>query len=129
VKRLTPVIITCLAAAVIVLALELVRMSHADTPPKLNTTFQAVLLDNGQVFYGKLSGLDTPYPKMTDVYYILSSQDPQTKQVKNVLVKRGKELHGPTETFFDRRHIVMIEPVSPTSEVARRIAQAESQSK
>lgn len=86
-----------------------------------------MLLDNGQVYYGKLSRLGTAYPKMTRVYYVVRAEDPQTKQVKNVLVKRGKELHAPTETFFNARHIVMIEPVGSNSEVAQRIAQPEAQ--
>lgn len=128
-KKAVPIVIICLAAAVIVLAIELVNTRRADALPRFNTTYQAVLLDNGQVFYGRLSGAGTEYPKMTDVYYIVSTQDPKTKQVKHVLVKRGKELHAPTETFFSARHVVMIEPVGPNSEVARLIAQSESQSK
>jgi hypothetical protein len=128
-RKLEPIVIGCLTAAVIVLAIELVITRSHDAPPQFNTTFQAVLLDNGQVFYGKLSGLGAPYPKMTDVYYIVTTQDEKTKQVKRVLVRRGKELHGPTETFFNRRHIVMIEPVGPNSEVARLIAQSELQAK
>jgi hypothetical protein len=59
----------------------------------------------------------------------VTTQDPQTKQVKHVLVKRGQEPHAPTETFFDSSHIVMIEPVGRGSEVARNIAQEELQSK
>ena len=128
-RKLGFAVIVVLAAAVAVLAIELVRARDADALPQFTTTFQAVLLDNNQVFYGKLSGLGTAYPKMTDVYYIVTTPDAQTKQVKHVLVKRGKELHGPTETFFNRRHIVMIEPVSPSSDVARLIVQSGSQGK
>lgn len=97
--------------------------------PAFNTPYQAVLLDNGQVYYGKLSRVNSEFPLMTDVYYIVNTEDPQTKAVKHVLVKRGKELHAPTETFFDARHIVMIEPVGPGSEVAKLIQQSESAGK
>jgi hypothetical protein len=102
--------------------------SLANDPPSFTTPFQAVLLDNGQVYYGKLSRLGTGFPEMTDVYYIVNTEDPQTKTVKHVLVKRGKELHAPTETFLEARHIIMIEPVGPNSEVAQLIAKSESQS-
>lgn len=44
-----------------------------------------------------------------------------------MLVKRGKELHAPTETFLNARHVVLVEPVGPGSEVAKLIAQSESQ--
>lgn len=121
------VITICLAVAVIVLALVIVKVRSGGDIPTFKTPFQAVLLDNGQVYYGKLSNLGTPYPEMTDVYYIVRTEDPTTKQTKNVLVKRGKELHAPPRTFFDARHIIMIEPVGANSEVAKLIQQSESQ--
>ncbi|HEX5483160.1 MAG TPA: hypothetical protein VFZ08_11110, partial [Terriglobia bacterium] len=121
--------ILCLAVAVIVLAAALVRTKRADDLPKFNTPYQAVLLDDGQVYYGKLSRASADYPEMTSVYYVVRTTDSQTKQTKNVLVKRGKEWHAPKETFFNARHIIMIEPVSPDSEVAKLIAHAEKQQK
>lgn len=113
----------CLAAAVIIL----VSACTAGNPPAFNTAYQAVLLDNGQAYFGKLSRLGTAFPEMTDVYYIVNKEDPETKTVKQILVKRGKELHAPAETFFDARHIVMIEPVGEDSEVAKLIAKSETQ--
>ncbi|MGH9446330.1 MAG: hypothetical protein ACRD3O_11475 [Terriglobia bacterium] len=126
-RKSTTVVIVCMAIALAVLAAGFVGLHRSNDPPKFSTTYQAVLLDNSQVYYGKLSRLGTNFPEMTDVYYIVRVQDPKTKQVKNVLVKRGKELHAPAETFFDARHIVMIEPVGPNSEVARLIAQSKTQ--
>jgi hypothetical protein len=121
------VVLICLALAVTGLSLEVFRMKQSVDPPAFTTTYQAVLLDNGQVYYGILSGLGTRFPVMKDVYYIVRTEDTKTKQVKNVLVKRGKELHAPSETVLNARHILMIEPVGPNSEVARLIAQSESQ--
>lgn len=120
-----------IAAALTVIAVggatRVVGAKTMASGPQFNTPFQAVLLDNGQVYYGKITGLGTPYPKMTDVYYIVNTENPKTKQVRHVLVKRGKELHAPTETFLDARHIIMIEDVGTNSEVARLIAQSASQ--
>ncbi|MGH9327703.1 MAG: hypothetical protein ACRD2B_13620 [Terriglobia bacterium] len=127
-RKSIAVVIMCLSAAVIILAIEVVSVRRRDGHPRFSTPYEAVLLDNGQVYYGKLSGLGTSYPKMTNVYYIVRTEDPKTKEVKNVLVKRGKELHAPTETFFNAQHIIMIEPVGPHSEVAQRIGQSEAQS-
>src|SRR5664279_6033409 len=59
------------------------------------TPYHAVLLSNGSVYYGKLSGYGGGHPVLTNVYYILGKTNPDDKQVTNVLVKRGKELHGP----------------------------------
>jgi small nuclear ribonucleoprotein (snRNP)-like protein len=91
------------------------------------TTYQAVLLGNNSVYYGKLTGYGTPNPVLTDVYYILSQTDPQTKQVKNVLVKRGKELHGPDRMYLNPGQIIFVEPVGSDSKVAQLINEANKQ--
>lgn len=84
------------------------------------------MLDTGLVYYGKISGLDTDYPVLRDVYYIQQSTDPQTKQVSNVLIRRGNEWHSPALTVLNSRHIVLIEPVGPNSKVAQLIAQQQA---
>src|ERR1700733_15420491 len=93
----------------------------------MTTPYQAVLLSNGSAYFGKLEGLGTPYPVLRDVFYVQSSQDPQTKQVSNILVKRGKEWHSPDRMILNSNMIVLVEPVSPGSRVAQLIAQAKNQ--
>lgn len=88
------------------------------------TSYQAILLSNGTVYYGKLTGYGTPHPVLTDVFYILTKTDPNTKQVTNVLVKRGKELHGPDRMYLNASQIVFVEPVGPSSKVAQLINEA-----
>jgi hypothetical protein len=89
-----------------------------------STPYQAVLLSNGAVYYGKLAGYRTHNPTLTDVYYIVTKTDPTTKQVTNVLVKRGKELHGPDRMYLNSDQIVFVEPVGPDSKVAQLINEA-----
>jgi hypothetical protein len=89
-----------------------------------STPYQAVLLSNGSVYYGKLSGYGGGHPVLTNVYYILSKTNPDDKQVTNVLVKRGKELHGPDRMYLNARQIVFVEPVGPGSKVAQLISEA-----
>lgn len=104
--------------------------SNACRPPtavSFATPYQAVLLTNNSVYFGKLSGYGTSNPVLTDVYYILSQSDPQTKQVKNVLVKRGKELHGPDRMYLNPNSIVFVEPVGTDSKVAQLISEANQQ--
>lgn len=93
----------------------------------MTTQYQAVLLSNGSAYFGRLEGLGTPYPVLRDVFYVQSSQDPQTKQVSNVLVKRGKEWHAPDRMILNANMIVLVEPVNPTSRVAQLISQAKNQ--
>jgi hypothetical protein len=97
--------------------------------PSFSTPYQAVLLDTGQVYYGKLEGLGTDYPVLREVYYIQTGTDPQTKQTTNVLIRRGKEWHGPEFTVLNAGHIALIEPVSADSKVAGLIADQEKQGK
>jgi hypothetical protein len=87
-----------------------------------DTPFQAILLDTGQAYYGHLEGLGTSYPVVTDVYYVQSQTNPQTKEVTNILVRRGKEWHAPDRMYLNARHIVMVEPVGTSSKVAQLIA-------
>jgi hypothetical protein len=91
------------------------------------TPYQAVLLSNGSVYYGKLSGYGTSAPVLTDVFYILSKVDPATKQTSNVLVKRGKELHSPDRMYLNATQIIFVEPVGHDSKVAQLIDEANRQ--
>jgi hypothetical protein len=61
---------------------------------------------------------------LNDVYYIVSKTDPETKQVSNVLVKRGKELHAPDRMYLNAGQIVFVETVGKDSKVAQLIEQA-----
>lgn len=89
------------------------------------TAYQAVLLSNGAVYYGKLAGFGSRNPTLTDVFYIVSKSDPTTKQVTNVLVKRGKELHQPDRMYLNATQIVFVEPVGSESKVAQLINEAD----
>ena len=92
-----------------------------------STPYQAVLLSNNSVYFGKLSGYGTSNPVLTDVFYILTKSDPTTKQVQNVLVKRGKELHGPDRMYLNANSIIFVEPVGTDSKVAQLITEANQQ--
>jgi hypothetical protein len=93
----------------------------------MSTPYQAVLLTNGSAYFGQLEGLGTPFPVLRDVFYVQSTQNPETKQVSNILVKRGKEWHSPDRMILNSNMIVLVEPVNPTSRVAQLISQAKNQ--
>jgi len=94
---------------------------HRRKGPEVTTPYAAVLLDNGQVYYGKLTNAGSSFPEMTDVYYVQSQVNPDTKAVSNTLVRRGNEWHGPDRMFLNERHVVLIEPVGTSSKVAQLI--------
>ncbi len=120
-----PLIVAAAAAAFFV-----IRSGGGTVTSK--SQYHAILLDNGSVYFGKLDvsnlkGLNNDFPVLTDVYYVQTATNPETKQASSVLVKRGKEWHAPDRMVINARHIVFLEPVSADSQVARLIAQSRSQ--
>ncbi len=116
-----------LCAFVTIAILGLFLSACGEQSPSFKTEYQAVFLDNGQVFFGKMENSGAAYPLLRNVYYIGRQASPDGKQVKNILVKRGNEWHGPEYMYLNRQHIVVIEPVSPTSRVAQLIKEAKTQ--
>ena len=93
---------------------------------KFSTPYQAVLLSNGSVYFGNLDGYGGPHPVLTEVYYIVSQTNPETKQVSNTLVKRGKEPHQPDRMYLNANQIVFVEPVGTSSKVADLIQKSKT---
>ena len=109
-----------IAAALCVIAWQGAR-SHA--APELTTPYQAVALTNGQVFFGRIDSLDGNYTVLRDVFYIQSRQNPESKEVANVLIKRGAEAHTPDRMVINRQQVLLIEPVGTDSRIAKLIAE------
>jgi hypothetical protein len=89
--------------------------------------YQAVLLSNGQVYYGRLDGYGTDHPVLREVYYIQSNVNPQTHEQNNILTKRGKEWHGPDRMYINPSQILLVEPVGTDSKVADLIKDLKAQ--
>lgn len=120
--------IVALAALVIAAALSIAAYQgwRTSAAPALTTPYHAVLLLNGQAFFGRIDNLQSEQVVLQDVFYIQVRTNPDTKQASNILVKRGQEWHAPDRMIFNKRQIMLIEPV--TSQVAKLIAE-QSQTK
>jgi hypothetical protein len=57
----------------------------------------------------------SPFPVLTRVYYLQSNVTRESKAVANILVKRGKEWHGPDRMVINEKSIVFAEPAGPDS--------------
>ena len=94
-------------------------------------TYQAVFLDNNQVYFGTLSGEGKQFVTLRDIFYLQVSQPIQPVQSEDGvpppqpdvnLVKFGGELHGPVDEMrINRDHIVIVEDLRDDSEVVRVI--------
>lgn len=92
--------------------------------PLITTPYQAVMLENGNVFYGRIDHLGTDYPVLRDAFSVRREIDPETRLPHYVLVKRRDEPNGADHIIFPAAAIAFIEPVRPDSAVGKLIEQA-----
>ena len=108
-----------------------VKMTLAETQMVKPDTdrYQAVFMTNGQVYFGKLSGVASKYQTLTDVYYLQVQQAVQpaatdNKDAKISLTKLGKELHGPTDRMnISSDQVLFWEDLTDDSAIVKAIAQ------
>lgn len=112
------------AGLIFITAMLFVQACQRESPVNFSTPYQAILLTNGQGYFGKLEQTGSRFSVLTDVFYIQSKTSPDTKEVTSGLVKRGKEWHEPDRMIINSEHILLIEPVKPDSTVGKLIEEA-----
>jgi len=119
--------VVCLLLAMVAGSVPICGCKRASEVPEVGPGFHAVLLDNGQAYFGKLTRLNTQYVRLTDVYYVQRRVDAKTGEVQaSTLVKRGREWHAPDHMIVNTAHIVFIENVKADSDVLKAIKEIES---
>jgi hypothetical protein len=96
--------------------------------------YQAVFLTNGQVYFGKLSGMTASFATLKDIYYLQVTTPPiqgsqqdqaqaqQQAQQQISLVKLGEELHGPVDEMkLNRDQILFYEDIKEDGRVVKAI--------
>lgn len=86
-------------------AVVLVVSAYAFNYPTIKKNqYQAVLLTNGQVYFGHLKKADSRNPVLQDVYYLKSSQktpsQPDQSQAQLVLIKLSKDADVPSDELI-----------------------------
>lgn len=117
---------------IIVVALGYFWFAKGGLPGVTNNSanYQAVFLDNNQVYFGKLKGLDRTYATLVDIFYLQVAQPLQPSEpATNVnLIKLGSELHGPADEMqINREHILFVETLRDDSQVVKAIKQYQEQ--
>lgn len=140
-----PWIILAVVVVVIVVLGILFRdklFGSSQTSSGKTSGYQAVFLTNGQVYFGKLSGVGGQYATLTDIYYLQVTQPPlqgsqsatgtnantntqtSTQQPQLSLVKLGNELHGPLDSMqINRDQILFYEDMKEDGKVMEAIRQ------
>lgn len=115
------VVLIIIAAVAVTLAFGMSALGALrNTSLVMSDRYQAVFLDNGQVYFGRLSGVNNEYLKLTDIFYLQVEQQIQPDQEKASgsngdsadqtqirLAKLGNELHGPEDTMYVLRSKVV----------------------
>ncbi len=90
--------------------------------------WQAVFLDNGQVYFGQAKNEDSETVILKDIYYLQVTKSLQpaegnsAQQNEVSLVKLGNELHGPQDQMrINREHILFIEDLKTEGKVVKAI--------
>jgi hypothetical protein len=116
---------------VIIIGLLLqIALSDANKEEKYidNTKMQAVFLNNGQVYFGKITELNSKYVNMGNIYYLRVNQQVQPgrqpSQNDVSLVKLGCELHGPQDLMtINREQVTFWENLKDDGQVTKAIAE------
>lgn len=92
--------------------------------------FQAVFLNGGQVYFGKVRDLNSSFITMDNIYYLrVSEQNTNQSSNKNAqqdisLAKLGCELHGPDDKMvINREQVTFWENLKDDGQVAKAIAE------
>ncbi len=119
--------VTILMVAVISY-LVILKPETANQGEHVNTSkYQAVFLNGGQVYFGKISETAPDYMKLDDIYYLRVNQQVQPNgQTTNgdvQLVKLGCELHGPENSMvINTEQIIFWENLKDDGQVTQAIA-------
>lgn len=97
-------------------------------------TYQAVFLSNGQVYFGKLRGVETRTPVLDDVFYLQANTSLQNAPVSATgtpadanpqfsLIKLGQsEIHAPQDRLFlFKNQLLFWENLKADSQVIKTI--------
>ncbi len=93
--------------------------------------FQAVFLNGGQVYFGKIDELNSKYLSMDNIYYLRVNQQVQPDaNAANAaandisLVKLGCELHGPQDSMvINQSQVIFWENLKDDGQVAKAVAE------
>ncbi|MGZ3578182.1 MAG: hypothetical protein ACXWMV_08160 [Syntrophales bacterium] len=110
-----------LLGAVLAVTFLMLQGCGGDKKLDFKTEYQAVLLGDGQVYYGRVDKIERDFLVLSDVYYIQRNPASGAGEGQPIMVKRGKEPHGPDISYINTKFIVMVEPVKPDSVVANTI--------
>jgi hypothetical protein len=127
--------VICIAVIILSIAIYvgIAKPSNSQGSYVDNGKMQAVFLNGGQVYFGKISTINSSYMRVTDIYYLRVNQQvqPDGSQAANQdvsLVKLGCELHGPQDSMvINQQQVIFWENLKSDGQVAKAVADYQKQ--
>ncbi len=127
-KILGVVILFGVAILVAALAVGFSHVGNSNESKYINTgKYQAVFLNNGQVYFGKIQSMNTQYLNLTSVYYLTQASATGTSSTSSdsnyTLVKLGcQQIHDPIDQMLiNRSQVTFWENLQDSGKVATSI--------
>ena len=129
--RLLNVLLLAMVAIIVGLLAVYVAIGGAKGENKYvdKTKFQAVFLNGGQVYFGRIQSLNERFITIDNIYYLRVNQQVQPNQTDTSaasqdvsLAKLGCELHGPTDSMvINREQVLFWENLKSDGQVAKAV--------
>lgn len=137
IRAKTIVVSAVVVAVVAVIVLAVLFFYRASTGATIDgSKYQAVFFTNGQVYFGKLQTLNDSYMRLTDVFYLQTTdtdstnpQETTTESTPDVqLIKLGDEVHGPEDAMIiSKDQVLFFENLKKDGKVSASINQYNGQ--
>lgn len=124
-------VVLLFSVAIIILAIAALTFfsGNAESKDIRKGSYQAVFLNNGQVYFGNIQSLNAKFIDLQNIYYLQtnnqSGADTTASSNQNVsLVKLGCELHAPyDQMIINRDQVIFWENLKDSGQVVKAIAQ------
>lgn len=119
-------IVLFISALILVVAVLLgISTKSSESSIVSKDRYQAVFLNGGQAYFGKISTLNERYINMNDIYYISTNGQSGSNEQANIsLVKLGSELHCPQDQMvINRDQVLFWENLNDDGKVVNAIKQ------
>jgi len=133
-RILTVVLLACVTVVLVGIVFMSIHTSGAaSNEDKLvdASKYQAVFLNNGQVYFGYIKDLNNGYIRMTNIYYLTqgSSSSSSSSSSNYSLVKLGcQQIHDPLDQMvINRDQVTFWENLNPSGKVVSSIKQFQQQ--
>jgi hypothetical protein len=122
-------LVLLIGVAVLIVGIILAFTRSSDNESKFVNTadYQAVFLNNGQVYFGNVQDLNSSYVRMTNIYYLTQGSSSNSNNYS--LVKLGcQQIHDPLDAMvINRSQVTFWENLNPSGKVVSSIKQFQQQ--